>query len=89
MATGVVSTDASGIVTTVNRAASRMLGVAPTAAVGRHYAVAFGAPSYLDLVTLIGYDRPAMQRFMLDFSETILALYGLSQPVVESRLASR
>ena len=42
-----------GIVTTVNRAASRMLGIAPSAAVGRHYAVAFGAPAYLDLVTLM------------------------------------
>ena len=53
VATGVVSTDAAGIVTTVNRAASRMLALAPTAAVGRHYAVAFGAPAYLDLVTLM------------------------------------
>ena len=53
VATGVVSADAAGIVTTVNRAASRMLGLAPTAAVGRHYAVAFGAPAYLDLVTLM------------------------------------
>jgi two-component system nitrogen regulation sensor histidine kinase NtrY len=53
VATGVVSADAAGIVTTVNRAASRMLGLAPTAAVGRHYSVAFGAPAYLDLVTLM------------------------------------
>jgi two-component system nitrogen regulation sensor histidine kinase NtrY len=30
-----------------------MLGLAPTAAVGRHYAVAFGAPAYLDVVTLM------------------------------------
>jgi two-component system nitrogen regulation sensor histidine kinase NtrY len=53
VATGVISTDAAGIVTTVNRAASRMLGLAPTAAVGRHYTVAFGAPAYLDLATLM------------------------------------
>jgi two-component system nitrogen regulation sensor histidine kinase NtrY len=51
--TGVVSADASGVVTTVNRAASRMLGVVPGAAVGRHYTVAFGAPPYLDLVGLL------------------------------------
>jgi two-component system nitrogen regulation sensor histidine kinase NtrY len=53
VATGVVSADAAGIVTTVNRAASRMLGLAPAAAVGRHYALAFGAPPYLDLVALM------------------------------------
>ncbi len=53
VATGVVSTDADGIVTTVNRAAGRMLGLAPTATVGRHFAVAFGAPPYRDLVTLM------------------------------------
>jgi enoyl-CoA hydratase len=36
----------------------------------------------LDLVTLVGYDRPALQRFMLDFSEAVGALYGLPLPVV-------
>lgn len=36
----------------------------------------------LDLVSLAGYDRPAMQRFMLRFSEVIWALYGLRLPVV-------
>jgi enoyl-CoA hydratase len=36
----------------------------------------------LDLVTLVGYDRPTLERFMLGFSETIGALYGLSRPVV-------
>jgi two-component system nitrogen regulation sensor histidine kinase NtrY len=30
-----------------------MLGLVPAAVVGRHYAVAFGAPAYLDLVTLM------------------------------------
>ena len=53
VATGVVSLDAAGDVTTINRAASRMLGLAPTAAVGRHYAVAFGAPAYAEIVTLM------------------------------------
>jgi two-component system nitrogen regulation sensor histidine kinase NtrY len=53
VATGVVSADAAGLVTTVNRAATRMLGVAPEAAVGRHYSAAFGAPPYLDVVTLM------------------------------------
>lgn len=36
----------------------------------------------LDLVTLIGYERPAMQRFMLQFAEAMESLYGLRQPVV-------
>ena len=45
VATGVVSTDAAGIVTTVNRAASRMLALAPAAAVGRHYAVGLRRPA--------------------------------------------
>jgi enoyl-CoA hydratase len=36
----------------------------------------------LDLVTLVGYDRPALQGFMLAFSEAIAALYGLPLPVV-------
>jgi enoyl-CoA hydratase len=36
----------------------------------------------LDLVTLIGYDRPALQRFMLEFSDAFGALYGLRPPVV-------
>jgi len=53
VATGVVSADAAGVVTTVNRAASRMLGLVPAVAVGRHYTVAFGAPPYLDLVALL------------------------------------
>ncbi|HZS32752.1 MAG TPA: ATP-binding protein [Methylomirabilota bacterium] len=53
VATGVVSADAAGVVTTVNRAASRMLGLAPEAAVGRHYARAFDGAPYLDLVALM------------------------------------
>lgn len=36
----------------------------------------------LDLVGLIDYDRPAMQRFMSAFSEAILALYALEKPVI-------
>jgi enoyl-CoA hydratase len=36
----------------------------------------------LDLVTLVGYDRPALQRFMLEFSDAFAALYGLRAPVV-------
>jgi enoyl-CoA hydratase len=36
----------------------------------------------LDLVTLVGYDRPALQRFMLDFSDAVAALYGMLLPVV-------
>jgi Delta3-Delta2-enoyl-CoA isomerase len=36
----------------------------------------------LDLVGLIEYDRPAMQRFMLRFAEVVWALYGLPKPMV-------
>ena len=31
----------------------------------------------LDLVSLIAYDRPAMERFMASFSEAVLSLYAL------------
>jgi two-component system nitrogen regulation sensor histidine kinase NtrY len=54
VATGVVSADADGIVTTVNRAAAGMLGLSPEAVVGRHYGLAFGARHFADLVALIG-----------------------------------
>lgn len=36
----------------------------------------------LDLVTLIGYDRPTMQAFMSRFAEAVWSLYGLRKPVV-------
>jgi enoyl-CoA hydratase/carnithine racemase len=36
----------------------------------------------LDLVTLVEYDRPAMERFMLLFAEMVWALYGLPKPMV-------
>jgi enoyl-CoA hydratase len=36
----------------------------------------------LDLVSLVEYDRDAMERFMLRFSEAVWALYGLPKPVV-------
>lgn len=36
----------------------------------------------LDLVTLIDYDRPAMERFMLRFAEAIWALYTLRKPLL-------
>lgn len=36
----------------------------------------------LDLVGLVEYDRPAMERFMAAFSEAVLALYSLEKPVV-------
>jgi enoyl-CoA hydratase len=36
----------------------------------------------LDLVTLVEYDRPAMDRFMARFEEATLALYALSRPTV-------
>jgi enoyl-CoA hydratase/carnithine racemase len=36
----------------------------------------------LDLVGLIEFDRPAMERFMLRFAEAVWALYGLPKPVV-------
>jgi len=36
----------------------------------------------LDLVTLLEYDRPAMERFMKAFGDMALALFGLEKPVV-------
>jgi enoyl-CoA hydratase len=36
----------------------------------------------LDLVTLVEYDRPAMERFMRLFAEAVWALYALPRPVV-------
>jgi two-component system nitrogen regulation sensor histidine kinase NtrY len=53
VATGVVSADATGVITTVNRAAAGMLGLDPTATVGRRYAVAFAGDEYADLVALM------------------------------------
>ena len=53
VATGVVSADAVGVLTTVNRAAARMLGLSPEGAVGRHYTQAFAAPQFGDLVALM------------------------------------
>ena len=53
VATGVISADAAGVVTTVNRAAARMLGLVPDEVVGRHYAAAFRTHQYLDLVALM------------------------------------
>ena len=36
----------------------------------------------LDLVALSGYDRPAMERFMLRFGAVVMELYALRKPVV-------
>jgi enoyl-CoA hydratase len=36
----------------------------------------------LDLVSLVGHDRPAMEAFMLSFARAVWALYGLRKPVV-------
>ena len=36
----------------------------------------------LDLVSLVAYDRPGMERFMGAFSETLFALYTLEKPVI-------
>ena len=36
----------------------------------------------LDLVTLLDYDRPAMDRFMRLFAEAVWSLYALPKPVV-------
>ena len=53
VATGVVSLDAEGRLTTLNRAAARMLGLAPSLAVGRPWGQAFAGPEYEDLRALI------------------------------------
>jgi enoyl-CoA hydratase len=36
----------------------------------------------LDLVSLVEYDRPSMERFMASFAVAVWALYGLPKPVV-------
>ena len=36
----------------------------------------------LDLVTLVGYDRAAMERFMTAFSQTVRGLFALERPMV-------
>jgi enoyl-CoA hydratase len=36
----------------------------------------------LDLVSLVGYDRPAMERFFLSFGQMALALFGLPKPLL-------
>lgn len=36
----------------------------------------------LDLVSLVAYDRPGMERFMAAFSEALFALYTLEKPVI-------
>jgi enoyl-CoA hydratase len=36
----------------------------------------------LDLVTLVGYDRAAMERFMTAFSQAVRGLFALERPVV-------
>jgi Delta3-Delta2-enoyl-CoA isomerase len=36
----------------------------------------------LDLVTLVGFERPALQAFMLRFAELVTALYALPKPMV-------
>jgi len=53
VATGVVSADRTGVITTVNPAAARMLGVLPAAVVGRPYPLAFAPAAYADLVALL------------------------------------
>lgn len=53
VATGVISLDAAGRLTTLNRAAVHMLALPPSLAVGRHYGQAFAAPQYGDLKALI------------------------------------
>jgi two-component system nitrogen regulation sensor histidine kinase NtrY len=53
VATGVVSADQAGLVTTINRAAARMLGLERSAVVGRRYAEAFAGDEYAALVALM------------------------------------
>jgi len=51
--TGVVSFDALGRVTTMNRAAARMFGIAEVAAVGRLLEEVFAGPELREIVTLV------------------------------------
>jgi len=58
IATGVVSIDADGMVTTFNRAAEGMLEIDAGAAIGRHYERVFGADSLGELRNLVHHARP-------------------------------
>jgi len=51
--TGVISFDALGRVTTINRAAARMFGIAEMAAVGRLLEEVFAGPELREIVTLV------------------------------------
>ena len=53
VATGVVSLDHAGRITTVNRAAERMLGIGATAAQGRPAPVVFRGPEFSEVAALI------------------------------------
>ncbi|HET7343273.1 MAG TPA: ATP-binding protein, partial [Methylomirabilota bacterium] len=55
--TGVLSFDPLGRVTTINRAAARMFGIAETASVGRLLEEVFSAPDVRDIVTLVQRTR--------------------------------
>jgi two-component system nitrogen regulation sensor histidine kinase NtrY len=55
--TGVVSLDALGRITTLNRAAARMFGVSEAAAIGRLLEEVFTAPEARDVVTLVQRTR--------------------------------
>ena len=57
IATGVVSFDALGRLTTINRAAARMFGVAEVASVGRLVEEVFAAPEARAVVTLVQRTR--------------------------------
>src|ERR1041384_6498801 len=55
--TGVVSFDPDGRVTTINRAATRMLGIDEAASVGRPVGAVFTSPDVADVVTLVQRTR--------------------------------
>jgi two-component system nitrogen regulation sensor histidine kinase NtrY len=60
---GVISTDATGAITTMNRAAAALLGVSATASIGRRLAEVFTAPAHAEVRQMVAdlvHDDTAM-----------------------------
>ena len=68
IANGIITTDSSGIITTFNAAASLILNLRPTSAIGRHYQEAFAALPQVGLINLL---RNAPLQQMLPEHSTI------------------
>jgi two-component system nitrogen regulation sensor histidine kinase NtrY len=85
--TGVVSFDPLGRVTTINRAAARMFGIAEAASVGRLLEEVFAAPDVRDVVTLV--QRARRPRSGSAAVELHLRRSGVTQSLLAAATALR